>query len=162
MKQVIEQYASTMIGVITGIVLILIITGIQIEDDKGVFSILGNAVKRKFVVQETTFSKTAFDQYKNVTAPTIKVQNAYAIEAGKRVLPKDCFVAIDGNENVLWVQVNAGWKEDGSPIELNLLEDGSFCIENAGVYWVSACAEDGLGYRREVLFKCIVNERSIR
>lgn len=160
MKQVMEQYAATLFVVMTGIVITLIFAGIQIQDAQGISNVLGNAIEKEAANLEPVFGGGAFDQYKNVAAPVIGVKNIYAIEAGKRIMSEECFVAMDYHDEILFVQVKEGWKEDGTPIELNLAEDGSFCVENAGLYWLSACAEDRQGYRREILVKCVVNERS--
>lgn len=162
MRQVMEQYAAAFIAVLTGLVVVFIMSGIRIGDRVGFSSVLGDVLRQEIVQTENVCGGMAFDLYKSIAAPVIVWNDIYAVEAEKRILPEACFVARNNEADVVSVQINKGWTEDGTPIELHLDEDGSFCINDIGIYWISAYAEDVQGYRRDVLLKCVVNKRGTK
>lgn len=137
MKEVMQEYGSSILTVIIALILFSLIFGkLQVDGDKGFMEI---------VEAKTHISQKNFSEYKDSEEtkramerkrPVITYKNV-TLQAGEKVSVEDCFFAedIDGNPaKIQWVKVENLIGEEVK------IQDGKIQFTGQGIYrvWVKA------------------------
>lgn len=161
MKQVIEQYASTIVAVILSSAIFGILMGTTFFHGQDLVQTIGSVYEYTAYASELPEGMgQEFDAYMEGAVPVITVKNNYALVKGKRTLISECLEARSENGSALSVYADGAWQMNGVEVDCGLSEDKtSICIAEAGSYWVSAYAIDEKGKEQHVLVKLLVNAR---
>ena len=158
MKQVFEQYASTVIAVFLSLTIFTVIGMGTFLQGQGISQVLGQMFGYS-VGESPIVEKQAFKKYMTKATPTIRGKNVY-LAKNKHIDLSDCFEAKASNGAVLPVFFERLWSEDGRELDLKMFTNGtSICISEPGVYWVQVYVVDKNHKRCSVLSKLLVNER---
>lgn len=157
MKHVLEQYVQAVIAVIVAIVIFLMFFEIEIEKNVGVSSVFGKLLEQELSNELMSYRNQEFQKFHKSYTPVIMVKDYYVMLEGKQIRPEECFCAVTEGEMQSAVRIDGVWKVDGTKMEVDYMEDGSFSFEEAGVYWMSLSASDEHGYGRQVFAKVFVN-----
>ena len=158
MKQVFEQYASTVIAVFLSLTIFSVIGMGTFLQGQGISQVLGQVLGYS-VGESPIVQNQAFKEYMGGVAPTIREKSVYLAE-NKHIFLSDCFEATSGNGAVLPVFFSKLWNVDGTEFDLKVSADKtSFYAPKAGVYWVQVYAVDKNYKRCSVISKLLINER---
>ncbi len=159
MKRLVEHYGGVVLTSILALVVMISFFGVRVDGHVGIPTVFENVIET--VVKKDAYhvmSKTAFDAYKSVSAPKIKIKEANIFKQGEQAELNAWIVATDKDGVELPVFMERAWK-DGSLYEMEITEPGKVLFKEAGIYWIEIRTEDDLGYVRNVLTKVFVNER---
>lgn len=156
MKQVIEQYATTIIAAWIGLVVITVVMGTNSAN--GIPQLLGSVLESS--IDDTSIWKNeAFKQYMVMLPPTINEKKVYLV-AGESILLSDYFEAKSSNGNLLPVYVKEIWDESGVELTAKESEDATrICLERSGCYWLQIYTWDENRKMCERMVRVLVNER---
>ena len=158
MKQVFEQYASTVIAVFLSLTIFTVIGMGTFLQGQGISQVLGQMLGYS-VGESPIVQNQAFKEYMGGAAPTIKEKDIYLTE-NKRVFLSNCFEAKSSKGKVLPVYFSKLWNVDGTELDLEVSADKkSFLAPKAGIYWLQVYAEDKNHKRCSIISKILVNER---
>lgn len=137
MKEVMQEYGSSILSVTVAVILFSIIFGkIELGGNRGFLAVLG---EKTHVVQKE------FERYKDASEtsqamerkrPVITYQNV-VVQAGEKKFMEDCFTAIDVNGNPAKLELTRAENFKGEEIEI---ENGNIQFAGQGIYriWVKA------------------------
>lgn len=157
MKEIMEQYAATMIAVLISVAILtglfagnsIRLTGMQ----ESISAVMEDAAGKY-----ETFDSPVFDAYMSDEPPRIVFYNPYAIIAGRITDVSSCFQAWNRDGTALKVEVLDIWKEDGEPLpQLEETKD-FFCIEQEGRYWIMVEAEAPDGHKATMMSACFASK----
>lgn len=159
MKQVFEQYGSSVIAAMLASTIFLILFCGNFLGERGLGRVLGQVLE--YSIGEKSIGITeAFRDYMSDAAPTIVEKEHDIVCVNKQILLSDCYEAKSGKGEYLPVYLQRAWKADGAEIDLSGdSNETSICFSEAGAYCLQLCAIDDNQKETSVVVKLLVNER---
>lgn len=159
MKQVFEQYGSSVIAAILASAILFLLFYGSFSEGHSFGSVLGYVLDSSIGEKGMTISEI-FQDYMSDAAPTIVKKEHDILCVNEQILLSNCFEAKSSKGEVLPVYLQKVWKSDGEEIELgHATERTSICFSETGVYWLQLGAIDSNQKETSVVVKLFINER---